>query len=116
MVCKSLDRIRRWDSSDRDPAQLGELLKTGFPAKSAPPAVLHSAERHLRPIMNRGAVNVADAGLEALGKPHRLGGIAAEHGAGEAVFGAVLIPPAFGLAGVNLHTILAEPFTRAPAP
>ena len=88
-ACKSSDRVRRWASPDRDPTHLGELLESCVPAKSAPPAVFTSAKGHLRLIVNRGAVTVADAGFEALGKFHCLAGIAAEHGAGEAVLGVI---------------------------
>ena len=44
----------------RDPAQLGELIDRSLAAETAVPRSLHAPERHLRFVVNRGPVDVAD--------------------------------------------------------
>ena len=50
----------------RDPAQLGELVDGGVAAEASVAGGLHAAERHLRLVVHRRAVDVADARLDAL--------------------------------------------------
>src|SRR6266481_3412160 len=76
-------------AADCDPAELGEFFEGGFAAEPAVAAVFYAAEGHLWLVVNRGAVDVADAGLHLLGEAHGFVDVAAEDGAGEAVFGVV---------------------------
>jgi hypothetical protein len=45
----------------RDPAQVGELRDAGLAAEAAHPAAFDAAERHLRFIVHRGRIDMADA-------------------------------------------------------
>src|ERR1017187_8324895 len=72
-------------AADRHPAKFGEFLKAGFAAEATVAAVLDSAERHLRLIVNGGAIDVADSGFEALGHSEGFVYVAAEDGARQTV-------------------------------
>src|SRR5882724_5090295 len=50
---------------DRDPPEIGELVDHGLAAKPAIAARLHAAERHLRLVGDGGAIDVANAALDA---------------------------------------------------
>lgn len=70
---------------DGDPPQLAEFFKRGPSAKSPPAAILLPAERHLRLVMNRRAVDVANSKFQPLGDPQRFAHITAENRAGKSV-------------------------------
>jgi hypothetical protein len=70
-----------------DPEQLGEFVDRGLAAEAAIAGGFHAAERHLRLIMHRRAVDVADAALYALRHRQRPADIAAENRGGQAVLG-----------------------------
>src|SRR5262245_56728759 len=70
---------------DGDPPQLRELGDRGLSAEAAVAGVLDPAEGHLRLVVDGGAVDVADAGVDALGDGKSAGDVAAEDGGGEAI-------------------------------
>ena len=76
-------------AADRDPAQLGELLERRATSEAAEAGRLDSAERHLRLVVDGGAVDVADAGLEPAGHVEGPRHVAAEDGARQPVLGVV---------------------------
>ena len=67
-------------------------VKASRPQRAAETAIaggLDAAERDLRFIAHRRAVDVADAGFDALGDRHRAHDVAAENGGGKSIFGVV---------------------------
>ena len=74
-----LERIVPRTVLDRDPAQFGELVDRRLAAEPPIARRLDAAKRHLRLVMNRGPVNVANAAFDARGHPHGAAYIAAEH-------------------------------------
>src|ERR1039458_8767159 len=72
-------------SAECHPSKLSEFLKAGFCAESTVGAGLDSAERHLRLIVNGGAIDMADSGFETLGHSEGLVHVAAEDGTRQAV-------------------------------
>src|SRR4051794_25659232 len=85
----SLDRVAAGAVLDRHPAQLGELVQRRVAAEAAPAGGLDAAEGHLRLVVDGGAVDVADAGLDLPGDGLRRRHVAAEHRGAEAVLGVV---------------------------
>src|SRR5579863_8089806 len=75
------DGIVRRRAANGDPAQLGELLQTCVATEPAVAAVLHAAEWHLRLVVNRGAINVANSEFEFLGNTESVVHVASEDGA-----------------------------------
>src|SRR5258708_7934609 len=88
-IDRSSDRIVTGLGLNRQPPQLGKLVDARMAAKTAPAAVFHAPERHLRFIMHRRAVDVAHPGFDPLRHTQRACGIAAEYGCGQPVVGIV---------------------------
>src|SRR5580700_4300148 len=74
---------------DGDPAQLGELSDSGPAAEAAVAGRLHAAERHLRLVLHRGGVDVADARLDALRELDAARDVAGEDRGRQTVLGIV---------------------------
>src|SRR6185437_9730078 len=74
---------------DRDPTQLGELVDPGLAAEAAVAGRFHAAEGHLRLIVDRRTVDVADPRLDALRQLQCAADIFAENRRGQAVLGVV---------------------------
>ena len=85
----ALYRIMLRAGLDRDPPQFRELGDAGLAAESAVARGLGAAERHVRLVVHRRAVDVADAGLAPPGDVERAGDVAAEHGRRQPILGVV---------------------------
>src|SRR5471032_1906257 len=62
-----------------DPAQIGKFRDSRLAAEVTEPAALDATKRHLRLVVYRRAVDVADARLNAPGNIHRARDVPAEH-------------------------------------
>ena len=74
---------------DRDPAKLGELVDCRSAAEPPVAASLGAAERHLRLVVHRGTVDVADSRLHPLGDLQCAQHVAPEHSRRQPVLGGV---------------------------
>src|SRR5580658_9119311 len=60
------ERIVPWRRLDRNPAQLGELVHPRLATEAAVTRGFHAPERHLRLVVHRRPVDVADPGFDPL--------------------------------------------------
>src|SRR4051794_31509806 len=72
-----------------DPPQLREEVDPCLSAETAVTGTADAAERHLRFVLNRRSVDVADARADAPRNPKATRGIAREHGGREAIIAVV---------------------------
>jgi hypothetical protein len=84
--------VRGWSPSHRYPAQFGEFFERRAAAKAPPTAGFYTAERHLRLVVHRGAVDVAHSCFQALRKFHRFINVAAENRARKSILGVIRNP------------------------
>src|SRR5690606_24966289 len=107
-VLKDLERIVAWRGLHGYPAQLGELVDARLAAETAETAALDAAERHLGLVVHGGAVDVADAGLDAGRHLPGARGVLAEHRRRQAVV--VVVGDRDGLFdAVDAHNALYRP-------
>src|SRR5690606_27968180 len=83
------ERIGLGGVLDGDPAQLRELGDAGPAAETAMTRRLDPAEGGLRLVVHGGAVDVAYAGFQPLGKTHGAADVAAEHRRRQAIVAVV---------------------------
>src|SRR5258705_220631 len=74
---------------DGDPAELGEGVDPGFAAEASVTRGADAAERHLRFVLNRRAVDVANARSDAPRDPEAARDVAGEDRCGQAVLAVV---------------------------
>src|SRR6478672_10697382 len=86
------DRVLLRLALNHRPVDVGELLEGGVAPEPSPATLLHPAERHLRFIVDRRVVHVADPGLDPLCDVEGRRDVAAEHRTREAVIGVVRGP------------------------
>src|SRR5471030_499497 len=80
------ERILTLRCLNGDPAQFTKCLNSSAAAKTSPTTTLHSTERHLRLVMYRRAIDMADARLYAPGDAPSLRQVSREHGSAKAVW------------------------------
>src|SRR4029079_13964633 len=88
-ACGGRERVMLFARLDGDPAQVRELLDPSHASETTIAAVLHTAEGHLRLVVNGRPVDVAHAGFDAASDLERASDVAREHGSGEPVLGVV---------------------------
>src|SRR5262249_1683420 len=81
--------IIRLAALNGDPSKRGEFLDARLAAEASVAGRLHAPERHLRLVVDRCAVDVADAALDLLRHLQRASDIAPEHCGGQPIFGVV---------------------------
>jgi hypothetical protein len=98
---------------DGDPARFGEAIDALPPAELAIAGGADAAEGHLGFVVHGGAVDVADAGVDAAGDGQAVHDVAVEHAGGKAV-GAVVgeFHGVIGVAGADDGHDGAEAFVR----
>src|ERR1700737_2586108 len=72
-----------------DPAKIRKFRNGRLPAEAAIAARAHAAERHLRLIVHRRAVDMTDAAADTLGDPERPRDVATEYSCRQAIFGVI---------------------------
>src|SRR6185503_11208529 len=83
--CSCSERIVALGGLHGNPAQFGKGVDPGLAAESAVPRVLHAPEWHLRLVVHRRAVDMADPGVDAIRNLPRARDVAPEYRSRQAV-------------------------------